>query len=159
LAFPQFESIRMSAPLLDVTLSPSSEYSYHVSATNSLGSTHGPRLNFIPPLPGLPAVYPGWVSGITPTSALITDRINTEGSEVAYEVWLLPGCTEGGCERFGPHIVATGQLAAASVPTSFRVKLTGLVPGQPNDEYWVTATNANGTSEGAMERFATPKLG
>jgi hypothetical protein len=156
--FSQLERVRLSAPSIGVTLSPGSEYSYGTYATNSLGSTHGPRLNFIPPFPGLPAVYPGWVSGITPRSAVITDRINPEGSEVAYEVWLLPGCQEGGCERFGPHVVATGHIAAGSVPRSFQVKVTNLVPGEPNDEYWVTATNANGTSEGAMERFATPKL-
>ena len=36
------------------------------------------------------------------------------------------------------------------------VKLNELEPGEPNNGYWVVASNAHGTTESAHQTFATP---
>ena len=85
-------------------------------------------------------------------------RINPEGSEVEYQVWFWPGCQEGFCERAPPQVVAVGHLAAGTAVRPVSVRLAGLTPGVTNDGYWITAKNANGTSEGVLQTFATPRL-
>jgi hypothetical protein len=139
-----------------VTLSPGSAYSYSVSATNSLGSAHGVWQSFAAPLPGLPAIYSESVSHVSAHEATIGARINPEGSEVEYEVWFWPGCGYGFCERAPPHVVASGHLIAGTMVRSVSTRLTGLTPGEPNNGYWVVATNSNGTSEGILQTFPTP---
>jgi hypothetical protein len=139
-----------------VTLTPDREYTYNVTATNGLGSAYGPSQSFIAPAPGLPAIYSESVSRVTAHTATIAARINPEGSEARYEIWLWPGCSGGFCERAAPHVVAGGHLAATSQVRVVSIKVTGLPGNVPNNGYWVVATNANGTSEGVHQTFATP---
>jgi hypothetical protein len=142
-----------------VTLAPGSEYIYSVSATNALGTGHSASQDFEAPFPALPAIYWESVSRVTAESARISARINTEGSEGEYEIWLWPGCKEGGCERVPPRLVAAGHLPASTSAQSVSAKVSAVPPGTPNNDYWAVARNPNGTSEGILQTFATPRLG
>jgi hypothetical protein len=96
-------------------------------------------------------------SHITSQSATIKAKINPEGSTTRYEIVFWRGCTEGQCERAPARAVATGHLAASHRNHTVTVELTGLTPGEPNNEYWVVATNSSGSTESPHRQFATPK--
>jgi hypothetical protein len=140
-----------------VTLASGEEYSYSVSATNSLGTARGAWQYFEAPFPGLPAIYWEAASNITATTATISARINPEASEAEYEIWFWPGCKEGACERAPPRLVGSGRLPAGRAH-NVSAKVSSVPPGTPNNGYWVVARNASGTSEGILQTFATPKL-
>lgn len=96
-------------------------------------------------------------SHVTQHEATLEAQINPEGSETGYEIWVWPGCSAGACERLPPRVVAK----AADIGDGYegRVVITevhGLEQGVSNNEYWVVASNAAGTTESAHESFATP---
>jgi hypothetical protein len=107
------ERVSLKLDRAGVVLAAGSEYWYSVKATNGLGSAHGLWQDFEAPLSGPAAIYSESVSHLTTHSATINVRINPEGSEVAYEVWLWPGCGEGACERALP----LGTLPPQHPPT------------------------------------------
>jgi hypothetical protein len=96
-------------------------------------------------------------SRITSQSATIRANINPEGSTTRYEIVFWRGCSEGQCERAPARAVATGHLTAGHGNHTVIVKLAGLTPGEPNNEYWVVATNSSGSTESRHRHFATPK--
>jgi hypothetical protein len=106
---------------------------------------------------GKPSIVGLSAARITAHSAKIKARINPEGSATQYEIWFWRGCSGGFCERAPPHVVATGEMAAGGSYHAVSVKLNGLQAGEPNNGYWVVASNSSGTTETSHQEFATPK--
>jgi hypothetical protein len=115
-------------------------------------SAEGKWVTFEPPAPSLPAIEEEEATAITPTSAHVRARINPDGSETQYEVWVRPGCSDP-CDLPPAELVKTGRIPAGTKTKSIGAGLKGLPPGAPYEEYWVTATNANGTTLGVHQRF------
>jgi len=95
------------------------------------------------------------VSEITAHSAKITAKINPEHSETAYVVWVDDGCNVPECERAGPYEAKTGRVSARKASTSVSVTVRGLPERTSNNEAWVDATNASGTTMSMTRVFRT----
>jgi hypothetical protein len=96
-------------------------------------------------------------SHVTQHEATLEAQINPQGSETGYEIWVWPGCSAGACERLPPRVVAK----AADIGDGYEGRVViaevhGLEPGVSNNEYWVVASNAVGSTESPHESFATP---
>ena len=83
-----------------VTLEPYTEYRYSLEATSSGGTTEGPGHFFTTAPASAPSIQGESVSNITPTDATVEAKINPEGLETTYEVWVgaLPCVVEEGPE-------------------------------------------------------------
>ena len=95
------------------------------------------------------------VSNVKAHSAKLTAGINTEGSETSYTIWIDPGCSGEACERAGPTVAKSGQIAAGRGTKTVSVTVNDLPPGVSNNEAWAEATNAVGRTETSVRRFKT----
>ncbi len=137
-------------------LKSGTEYTYCLVATNASGETFGQPVTFTTE-PGKPSIESESVAHITQHSASLEAKINPDGSETGYEIWFLPGCSAGACERVPPRVVAkAADIGSGTEGLGVGVQLTELEPGVSNNEYWVVASNAAGTTESAHQMFATP---
>jgi hypothetical protein len=161
-----------------VTLQPGTTYHYRVLAARAVQTedtiewesptVDGADQTFTTPSAGTaPLVEGESVSHITPTDATLEAKIDTEGLETTYEFHLLErwGCEEAqpACLRPGVITIWTlpsGKLLGSFVGQSVSLDLNSagvnLSPGHDFYEYWVTATNAAGTTEGQSQPFTTP---
>jgi hypothetical protein len=151
-------------------LSPNSSYIYSVSATNSAwafaGSAYGGNKVFKTAAASPPAIESESVSHIMSTDATLEAQINTEDLETTYEFHLQewPLCFDSNppCERpeYEPVTLPGGKLLGSFIGQSVSADLNSagvtLHPGEVY-KYWVTATNAAGTTEGHTQRFIAPK--
>lgn len=130
-------------------LLPGHAYHYALVATSATGRETGPDETFTTPAPTPPTVSTGGVSGVSQNSATLSGTVSTNSlqTEYGFEIETEPG------EHYGPA-TGLGSLGGAATET---VTLT-LGRLQPGTTYYyrVTATNADGTSQGEAETFTTP---
>jgi hypothetical protein len=93
------------------------------------------------------------VSGITAHSAKVTAKINPEGSETSYKIWFDRGCNVPACERAGPFEAKTGHIGAGKGTVRISITVRELEEAAPNNETWVEATNASGTTKSKTHVF------
>ena len=153
-----------------ITLQPDTTYHYRVLAAESFGGEDG--VSWEPPAvigpdqtfttsPGkAPAIESESVSHLTSTDATLEAQINTEGLETSYQFRLISGCLAPlACAAITPYPLPSGKLLGSFVGQSVSVELNSagvtLRPGE-RYEYWVTTTNAAGTTEGPHQGFTTP---
>lgn len=112
-----------------------------------------------------PSIEGESVSNVTPADATLEAKINTEGLETTYEFHLLERWR---CEELHPACyppirflaLPSGKLLGSFVGQSVSLDLgsagVSLSPAHNFYEYWVTATNAAGTTEGLHQTFTEP---
>ncbi|MGH2833597.1 MAG: hypothetical protein ACRDK2_12560 [Solirubrobacteraceae bacterium] len=157
-----------------VTLKPGSTYHYRVLVARRVQTedtiewepptVFGPDQTFTTPPP--PSIESESVSHITSTDATLEAQIDTNGLEATYEFHLQewPLCFDANppCERpeYAPLTLPSGKLLGSFVGQSVSADLNSagvtLRPGEDYN-YWVTATNAAGTTEGHIQRFIAPE--
>ncbi len=143
-----------------VTLERYTEYRYSLEATNSAGTTQGPGQLFTTAPARAPTVEGESASNITPTDATLEAKINPEGLETTYEVWVgaLP-CVEefGGPERCEEDkVVGTipAGFSASQVSVDIAKASHQLKPNSPY-LYSFHAANMDGTTYGGNKEFKT----
>jgi hypothetical protein len=106
-----------------------------------------------------PTVLGETATHIEQNNARLRAAIETGDAETTYEFWLIDPCPEPQ-ECIRDIVVAHGTLHASTVAKHRSVELAA-GEGGPNIEpdttyeYWVTARNAHGGSEGAHQTFKT----
>jgi FlaG/FlaF family flagellin (archaellin) len=137
-------------PLPISGLQPGQTYHYALIAKSFIGLTIGKDATLTTPPGTPPLVSTGAVSGVSQSSATLSGTITTNGLQTNYGF-------EISAEPFQPgtHVPATG-LGAIGGAASEEVAVT-LGELQPGTTYYyrVTANNADGTSYGEPETFAT----
>jgi hypothetical protein len=131
-------------------LLPSSTYHYRLASSNALGTSYSSDQTATTGAFTPPTVSTGGASGISQNSATLSGTISTNSLQTSYgfEISTEP-------DNYGP---ATGLGAiGGSLTEEVSVMLGELQPGTTY-YYRVTATNADGTSHGEPESFATPSF-
>lgn len=132
------------------------------AATDEAGNAY----TALPAGSGPPLIEAESVSNITPTDATLEAQINTKGLETTYTFYLSeegppcltadPPCMVAEKE---PVSLPSGRLLGSFVGQSVSADLNSagvsLSPGV-SYEYWVSATNAAGITEGQHQSFTTP---
>jgi len=95
------------------------------------------------------------VSKVQAHAAKVTGKIKPEGSETAYTIWIDPGCSGGACERFPPREAKTGEVAGGKSTVAVSVTVRELPEATNNNEAWLEATNAVGTTKSKVRVFKT----
>ena len=176
------QAVRLDLNSAGAKLQPDTWYEYAVTASNSAGEVtghnpgEGPGIgrNFaggggeqnFKTLGGPPLIESESVSNITPTDATLEARINTDGLETTFTFYLHeegPPCLKADppCEVLekAPIPLPSGKLLGSIVGQNVSADLNSagvsVSPGV-SYEYWLTATNAAGTTEGLPQRFTTP---
>lgn len=88
------------------------------------------------------------------TRATLKARIDPRGLETKYEFWInYQPCLYLGCEllREDPELRGQGHIAAGERTVTVRARLTGLFGD--SYEYWVVASNSDGTVKGPRQDF------
>jgi hypothetical protein len=150
-------------------LKPSTWYVFYVSVANMDGNSGGipdTSNQFETAAASPPLIESESVSHLTSTDATLEGQINTEGLETTYNFYLqeAPLCFKANppCERpqREPLVLPAGKLLGSFVGQSVSVELNSagvsLSPGE-HYEYWVTATNAAGTTTGLAQEFTAPE--
>jgi sugar lactone lactonase YvrE len=142
----------VAAPGSLTDLAPDTVYHYRLVATSDDGTNYGEDQTLTTP-PGMPpTVSTGPASGVSQNSATISGTVGTNSlqTEYGFEISTEPGNYGGG---WGPP-TGLGSLGGSATQT---VSLT-LSKLQPDTSYYyrVTATNADGSSQGAPQSFTTP---
>jgi hypothetical protein len=142
-----------------VTLSPNTEYRYSIEATSSAGTNESPGHLFTTAPAGTPSIQGESVSNITPTDATLEAKINPEGLETTYEVWVgaLPCVVEEGPEA------CEEDKVAGTIPAGFSASQVSVDIAKASHElkpdsaylYSFRATNMDGTTYGANKEFKT----
>jgi hypothetical protein len=146
-----------------VKLKPDTTYHYRVIVAPSVPSedtiewegppVYGSDQTFTTSPP--PVIESESVSHITASDATLEAQINTEGLETTYEFHLVGAYCEWPCET--PAYLFTlpsGKLLGSFVGQSVSLDLNSAgVRLMPINTYWVTATNAAGTTEGSSHTF------
>lgn len=155
-----------------MSLQPDTTYHYRVITARSIITVdniawegpivYGPDQTFTTPAAGSPSIEGESISKITPTDATLEAQINTEGLESTYNFYLqeAPLCFKANppCERpsHKPLVLPSGKLNGSLISQSVSADLNsagvGLSPGE-HYEYWVTATNSAGTTQGRHQEF------
>lgn len=137
-------------------LSPSSSYIYHVDATNSdwayEGSAYGENKIFETAAASAPLIEGESVSHVSGSDATLEAEINSEGLETTYEFHLASPPCPMQCEHLQRiYPLPSGKLLGSFVTQRVSLELNSagvsLEPGE-RYEYWVTATNSDGTAGG-----------
>ncbi len=108
------------------------------------------------------------VSGITNSDATLETKINPNGLDTTYELYLSSPVCQADWPMIGPCMaiqvfsVPGGSIPAGSGDQTVSLDLNSagvsLSPGE-HYEYWVTATNAAGTITGPARDFTAPEDG
>jgi hypothetical protein len=137
-----------TAPRLISELQPGTTYHYRLVATNQAGTEEGPDETFTTSPPTPPVAITAGASGVSQNTATISGTVSTNGLQTKYGFEI---GTEAG--NYGP---ATGLGSLGGVTTeAVSVTLSQLQPGTTY-QYRIVATNADGTSYGEPQAFATP---
>jgi hypothetical protein len=148
-------------------LYPNSRYFYFVRAKNSAGEAYSTEQEFRTPPALPPSIESESFSHRTSTDAVLEAQINTEGRGSTYTFYLQnaePLCLKAHppCEipQYEPLALPAGNLLGSPIGQSVSADLNSagvsLSPGQAY-EYWVTATNAAGTTPGPAQEFTAPE--
>jgi 6-phosphogluconolactonase (cycloisomerase 2 family) len=129
-------------------LSPGTTYYYRLVATNASGTTFGAVASFTT-APGslAPLAITGGASGVSATGATLSAAVDPQGSATAFTF------EYGTTNDFG-SISAVDSAGSASASQPVSLPITGLTPGTEY-RYRIVATNANGTTAGAVGSFTT----
>ncbi len=142
-------------------LKPNSPYLYSFRATNMGGTTYASNKEFKTGAASPPLIESESLSHLTSTDATLEARINTEGLETTYEFHLVGAYCEWPCES--PEYLFTlpsGKLLGSFVGQSVSLNLNSAdVRLMPVNTYWVTATNAAGTTVGSSHTFRSGEEG
>jgi hypothetical protein len=123
-------------------------YRYRVVAENQAGPTYREGELTTATAPGNPPVLTtGAASAVTQTTASVSGSVNGEGYATGYVLEL--GTTGGGV--YSTRVYGSSGPGAEAVS----VALQGLAPGTTY-HYRLTASNANGTTDGEEAAFTTP---
>jgi hypothetical protein len=130
-------------------LSPGTRYVFVVRASSSAGKGFGDYSFFDTRSDKAPVIESESVSHVTDTDATLEAQINTEGLETTYEFNLASPPCPSLCEHLQHfYPLPSGKLLGSFVTQSVSLDLNSasvtLTPGE-RYEYWVTATNADGT--------------
>ncbi|HVC07538.1 MAG TPA: hypothetical protein VND98_08155 [Solirubrobacterales bacterium] len=150
-------------------LQPGYSYAYWVVATNSAGEVVGEDRGFTTQSADPPSIESESVSHVTATDATLEATINTEGLETTYDFLLQPpepACLEADppcmIPQHEPIRLEGGHLLGSFVGQSVSVELNSagvsLAPGATY-KYWVSATNAAGTTVGQPHSFTAASEG
>jgi hypothetical protein len=142
-------------------LKPDSAYLYSFRATNMDGTTYASNKEFKTGAASPPSIESESLSHLTSTDATLEARINAEGLETTYEFHLVGAYCEWPCES--PEYLFTlpsGKLLGSFVGQSVSLDLNSAdVRLMPVNTYWVTATNAAGTTVGSSHTFRSGEEG
>jgi hypothetical protein len=107
-----------------------------------------------------PVIESESVSHVTTSDATLEAQIDTEGLETTYRLHIVEELCNL-CESLGRLFnLPPGELLGSFSSQSVSVDLNSVDVGlTPYDTYWVTASNAAGTAEGAPQRFTAPGAG
>jgi MYXO-CTERM domain-containing protein len=136
-------------------LAPDTVYYFCAIASNSIGVATGTVFSFRTPT--MPNVVTNLATPVTSSGATLHGSANPKGATTT--AWFRYATTNPGTcsDGFGTRAPATGgaALGSGTSPVDFSLPVTGLVPGTV---YYVCAlaSNAVGTSTGALESFTTP---
>ncbi|HEY5195459.1 MAG TPA: fibronectin type III domain-containing protein [Solirubrobacteraceae bacterium] len=129
-------------------LAPNTLYLYRIVATNSAGTSFGPVTSFTTTgTPEAPTVATGAASGITSTAATLAGTVDPNAEQTTFTFEYGPN------NNFG-SISTVVALDNAGQVEPVSAALSGLSPGT-NYRYRVVATNATGTTAGAVGTFTT----
>jgi hypothetical protein len=123
-------------------------YRFRISATNAGGTSEGGEQDFQTP-PAPPTVTTGAASSITQTSATLHAEVNPNGQKVT-ECKLEYGTTTA----YGSSAPCEAPPGSVNKLVTVTASLTGLT-AVTTYHFRIVATNAQGTSEGNDETFAT----
>ncbi len=135
-------------PVLASGLLPGTTYHYALVAENAVGVTIGQdaTLTTRPPTP--PVARTGGASGVSQNGATISGTVTTNGLQTSYGFEISTEASE-----YGPA-TGLGSIGGASTE-AVSVTLGELQPGTTY-YYRITATSADGTTQGEPETFTTP---
>jgi phosphodiesterase/alkaline phosphatase D-like protein len=131
-------------------LQPGKTYYYTLVATSTVGSETGQPDTLTTPAPTPPTVSTGNASSVSQNSATLSGTVDTNSLQTNYGFEL---ATEP--DNYGPA-TGLGSIGGASTET-ITVTLSELQPGTTY-YYRITATNADGTSQGTPQTFTTPSF-
>ncbi len=122
-------------------------YHYRVAATNAYGTTYGADMT-VTTDPSPPTAVTNAATALTSTTATLNGTVNpnNESTVINFEYGLTTG--------YGTTTAADQSPLTATGGTPVTLDLTGLTP-DTTYHYRVTATNANGTSNGTDMTFYT----
>lgn len=122
-------------------------YRYRIVANNKFGVRYGEPGTFTTGTKVLPAVSTGSASAVAQNSATLSGTVATNGLQTSYgfEIGTEPG-------NYGPA-TGLGSIGGSSTE-EVSVTLSELQPGTTY-YYRITASNADGTSQGQPETFTT----
>jgi hypothetical protein len=148
-------------------LHPGYAYTYWAVATNSAGEAVGEHRRFSAQSAPPPTIESEDVSHITLNDATLEAEINTHGLETSYEFHLVEhwACEDSTPRCFPPvrYIpLPSGELLGSFVTQSVSLDLGSAgvsLEGHDLYEYWVSASNAAGTTQGEPHLFSTSSSG
>lgn len=130
-------------------LAPNATYFYRLVATNATGTTTGAVMAITTTgVPTAPVVATGPASALPASSATLSGTVNREGQQTSFAFEYGPTTAFGSLSPVD-NAGAVGATESVSLP------VTGLSPGTTY-LYRIVATNAIGTSVGAVAAFTTP---
>jgi hypothetical protein len=146
-------AVHALAPLAISELRPATTYHYALVATNSIGTTIGPDMAFTTSALTPPLASTSVASAISQLSATLNGVVDGAGLQtiVAFEFGTSPAL--GSSDFAG---VVSGDEARGVVPVS--LSMGDLLLAGTTYYYRTVATNADGTSYGAITSFSTPSF-
>jgi hypothetical protein len=129
-------------------LQPETTYHYRIVATNAEGTALGADETFTTAPRTPPLVVTGGASAVSQNAATISGTIDSRGLQTTYGFEI---GTEAG--DYGPP-TGLGSVGAGPSEAAGSLALTGLQPGTTY-HYRITASNVDGTSQGADRTFTT----
>jgi phosphodiesterase/alkaline phosphatase D-like protein len=130
-------------------LSPGTTYYYRLVATNATGTTLG-QVSTFTTSPTAPTAITGAASAVTPTGAVLSGTLNPRNGATAFTF------EYGTTTSFGQITAVDSVPATPALSRTVSLPVSGL---SPDTMYFfrLVATNANGTTAGAVMSFTTPQ--
>jgi phosphodiesterase/alkaline phosphatase D-like protein len=129
-------------------LSPDTTYFYRLVATNPTGTTFGAVSSFTTGPGGLPVVTTGATSAVTSTAATLAGTVDPHGRQTTFAF------EYGTSNSFG-SLSAVDNAGSTDGTEAVSLPITGL-HASTTYLYRLVATNASGTTVGAVGSFTTP---
>ncbi len=128
-------------------LAADTTYYYRVVATNATGTTAGTMMTFATGPGGAPIVTTGAATRVTATAATLAGSVDPHGSLTTFAF------EYGTTNAFG-SLSAVDNAGATNGAQAVSLPITGLAPSTTY-LFRLVATNANGTTTGAVASFTT----
>ncbi len=127
-------------------------YYYRLVATNVAGTTFGAVKSFTTPGATPPLAVTLGASGLAPAAATLAGRVDPKGHATAFAFEYGTTTSFGSLSAIDSAGAGGGSAQEVSLP------IGGLAPGTTY-RYRLVASNANGTTFGAVQSFTTPGAG